>query len=74
MAVDGDLNGGPDEDEAMDEDDAESSKFVPMPSAEGGIAALRQRLHDKVDKLRKNKRGGKYSLSVCLATTLTTRS
>ncbi|KAH6902022.1 surfeit locus protein 6-domain-containing protein [Coprinopsis sp. MPI-PUGE-AT-0042] len=57
MAVDGDLDGDSGDDAAMDEDDAEGSKFVPMPSAEGGIAALRQRLHDKVDKLRKNKRG-----------------
>ena len=62
MDVDGDLNGGSDEDEAMEENDVEETAFVPMPIAEGGIDALRQKLHDKVERLRKGKRGGEYSL------------
>ena len=70
MDVDGDLDGDSGEDEAMDDEDAGETELVPMPSVEGGIDALRQRLHDKVEKLRKNKRGGERLLSFGLVIVL----
>ncbi|KAJ2924093.1 hypothetical protein H1R20_g12998, partial [Candolleomyces eurysporus] len=45
--MDVDFDQGDDEDAPQEEEE-----FIPMPSAEGGFASLRQKLHDKIANLR----------------------
>lgn len=56
MDVDVDLASGVEEDEDDYEDvEMDGEDLVPMPSTEGGIGALRQKLHDKIERLKGNK-------------------
>ncbi|TFK22432.1 SURF6-domain-containing protein [Coprinopsis marcescibilis] len=57
-------NDSEDDDDNVDENnDEDDDDLVPMPSAEGGIAVLRQKLHDKIDRLRNRNRGTWYEAS-----------